>query len=141
MAIPAEYQQMLDEYNKQYDLQRRLADKSALGEAQRRGLVGQTGTSTIESLMRQRAVTPIEQARSAAVADLMARGASEQLASNEAEKARQWQTGERLGGQEYGTSERLGSQAYGTGEREAAQRYGTGERTGSQDWQRALAEY
>lgn len=63
--------------------------------------------------------------------DISQLAAGEQAA--EAEKNRQWQTGERIGSQGFQTQERLGTQDFTAGERKATQKFQTGERVGSEE--------
>jgi hypothetical protein len=134
-----EYVDLINELTKRKQQDVATAQAQGQGEAQRRGLVGQTGTSDIEMSLRGAKTAPIEQAYTGQIADTMAK-----LADQEA--ARKYQTSERLGSQQFQTGEntaqrgwqtgeRVAGQTYGTGERVAGQAYGTQERVGTQGWQ------
>lgn len=105
-----EYEQLIQELTRRNQLAVEKANAQAVGEAQRRGLVGQTGTSDIEASLRAARTQPIVESGQGQIASLLQQGADraqeERMTkegwantSAENEKQRQWQTGERTGNQ------------------------------------------
>lgn len=111
LVVP-EYQAVLDQIMASYGKRKQQAEAGAIGEAQRRGLVNQTGTSDIEGMLRSSAVQPIEEAQAGAVGDIYRSAA-----------------------------DRAATERYGTSEREATQQYGTAERMSGQDYNKLMQEY
>lgn len=148
MALP-EYASLIEELTRRKNQDKAQADAAAQGEAQRRGLVNQTGTSDIEASLRGARTAPIEQAYTGQISQLLgdqaAKEASQkyqtserlggqEFAAGQSEAARKFQTGERLGTEAYNTSERTGTQNYNTGENAAERNFRTNERLGTQNF-------
>jgi len=97
--MASEYENMIDATLKRIGKRKEAADAKAFGEAQRRGLVGQTGTSDIEYGLREASARPYAEAEATTIADLL---------RQKADKERE----ERMIGEErtYGTSEREATQ-------------------------------
>jgi hypothetical protein len=115
--ITPEYQALIDSLNAQFAQQKSQAEAGGIAEAQRRGLVNPTGTSSIEMGLRQSKVAPIEQAHQSNIGNLLA-----QLSQDEQNK-------------KFQTSERLGQQDFQGGQNLLQRNWGTQERLGQQDFQ------
>lgn len=111
LVVP-EYQAILDNILASYGKKKQQAEASGIGEAMRRGLINEGGTSDIEGMIRQSKVAPIEEAEGSAVSGILKEAA-----------------------------DRAATERYGTSEREARQVYDTSERMGSQDYNKMLQEY
>lgn len=141
-------------YNNQYDLQktavrdeeakRRKLEQDALQrQLASRGFGAGSGFAEGAQNQLQQSNLAGERARLMGI-DVNQLSAAE--ASNEADRARNWQTGERQGSQEFQTGERQGTETYNsseanknraftTGEREGTQTFQTGERLGAEKFQ------
>lgn len=123
MAITPEYQQMIEEMMSRYGKLKSQAEASGIGEAQRRGLINQAGTSDLEFAIRKSKVDPYASAEAQGIAGLLGRGAETEAA------------------QRYGTSEREASQKYGTAERLGSQEFQGGQSQTQRDWQAQQEAY
>ena len=114
MALPKEFEDVIQRLSKRGEEKARVAEAQGIGEAQRRGFINPTGTSDIEFALRRSKTEPIREATEGSIASILAQVA-------EAERARGFQTSEREAGQQFGTQERLGSEAF-AGEQAGKQR-------------------
>lgn len=137
MATP-EYEALINELSRKKEQEKAAADARAQGEANRRGLVNQTGTSDIEGSLRGAAVTPIENSYNANIANLLGAQASTEAAqrygTSEREATQGYNTGENQAQRTFQTGERIGTQNYNTGQNAAERGFTTAERIGSQQY-------
>jgi hypothetical protein len=82
LVVP-EYQAILDQILSSYGKKKQEAEASGIGEAQRRGLINQTGTSDIEGMIRASKVAPVADAEAGAISSVYnqaaQQGASERM--------------------------------------------------------------
>ena len=85
-----EYAKLIEEVQRRNELQRKQAEAGAQGEAQRRGLVGQTGTSDIEMSLRGARTAPIVEAGQGQVAGLLKEMSDQRLQDQRTQQAQQY---------------------------------------------------
>jgi hypothetical protein len=96
-----EYEKLIQEFMRRNQQQVAQANAGAIGEAQRRGLVGQTGTSDIEASLRAARTQPIVESGQGQVAGLLKEMSDQRLQDQRTAQQQGYNTSERLGGQQF----------------------------------------
>lgn len=134
-----EYASIIDQLTKRYAQQKALADAQGKGEAQRRGLVNQTGTSDIEMSLRGNKVGAVADAEGGAISSVLREAAQVGNQNQQNQLGREFQTSERLGSQDWQTGENTAQRGWQTGERVAGQDWQSGENKIGRDWENSMA--